>query len=287
MFRTDRQRRSGRVVRFVAAFVAFTLLFAALSFFYLMRQLDWDFANFWERGTPNPPDSSGDGISESLSGSAVFLLGCSAGKAENLTLLALVKVDLSQKALLLCTVSPEERGNSGGQNLSFQSHYKNGGVLQLQEAVEQSYALRVDRYLLADESGFKTIINQFRGLRLTVPALIDYNIEGLRLYLMKGAQTLGGDALLRYLQYQSLRGAEGLAAQAEVLRAMLEQYLTAANVEKGDAAGNRLFETAVNALDCNVSVLDFAVNQKALRYLTDPKACFTVQIVATPADFGE
>lgn len=275
-FKTAKEQKAGRTTRVVLSFAAFVLVFGLLSMLYLLHTYDYDLSGMFAapEETTDPQETE---TAQPLQGSATLLL-TAASKNDDLILLALVHVDLGSRQMQLCTLAPQQILLYEGISKSAQTYYTQGGVARVRQALQAQYGIRIDRYLHADETGFKSALNTLGGIRITIEKRIEHREDSLNLVLLAGEQTIKADTMLRYVKYNTLCAQEGVARQAALLEAMLRQYFTQANVAKGE----KLYTTLVNALSSDISILDYTSNQKALEYLANTPGGFSVVIEQTP-----
>ncbi len=270
-FQTDRQRKTGRFLRSFTAFVVSVLLFAAFSLFYMLRSYDYDLSAILERESTTAETTDPD-TPAPAEGNASFLLCCSTvdGEAERLYFAALVSCEVASRDVSVCVLSPQSKAGAN----SLEARYRSGGAVALREALQAQYQLQLDRYLAVNYSGFKSVIQLLGGVEVTVPERVDYRSAELTLLLLPGRQILRGDMLQKYMQYLSAQGEQGFAGQAELLRAMLTQYLTTAKLEQAET----LFTQLINVVESDVTILDFTAAQKPLAFLAYEKEPMKITI---------
>lgn len=279
-FRTKKQHRAGKTLRITLAFFISVLIFASLSFLYMLHTYDYDPSKILNKREETTQPAQKNPPPQAVEGQTAFLLALT-GQNDKLLCTALVYADVTQRTLYICTLSPAQTVLCEGQTVSLEKHLQTGGMPRLSAAVQAKYGCTAERYIAIESSDFRDLVQSLGSIHLMVRERIDYHSSDLTLLLVKGEQSLRADILLKYLQYQATRGTEGLDAQAEVIYAMLEQYFTEENVQKGET----LYRLVINLVKSNITAYDFVSNLKALQYLSWKDEPLKLQIVSDPSVF--
>ncbi|MCR5484130.1 MAG: LCP family protein [Clostridiales bacterium] len=254
-FRTEKERQRLRTKKFLIVFFSFLLVFGCLSVLYLLINYDFDLSNIKKRGDDPSSDAEeqADHELQDVSGSKYILFFCTNDTKTDIRFVSVLKTDFDEKMFTICTESKTESINTGGVFTSFLGHYRRGGAKELVAAVEKFNGIKISKYVSSDDIGFAKAINRMGQLKLDLERSINYHSSDFSLVLMKGEQKLRGDDVLKYMHFCSLIGDEGLERQSRLIETMLRQYLTKENVDNGD----RLFSSIINAVDSDITVMDF------------------------------
>lgn len=259
-FRTARQRERRRLGRFFGAAAVFLVLFLAVSAVYIGIH-----SGGFSLGTDETTETAAETSQpvENVSGVRNLLLLCATQDKTNIRFLAVVQINFDENSYSVCAFSPREIADTGDRYASFLEHYQTGGVKQLIRAVESISGIQIDRYIVSDDNSFKRAINSMGPVVFSFPEQINYRGADFAIVLIEGEQKLRGDDLLKYLRYCGALGDDGLDMQAVALGELFVQYIN----EKTLAKRDNLFNTLVNALSTDISVMDFKKAKPMLEYM--------------------
>ncbi len=249
--RTARQRERRRLGRFFGAAAIFLVLFLIFSAVYIgVRSGGFSFGRgAAETGT----DLTSEAPAPDASGLRNLLLLCATPDKTDLRLLTVVQINYDDHTYSICSFSPREAVKTEERFGSFLEHYQHGGVKELTRAVEKISGIRIDRFIASDDNTFKRAINSMGALTFNFPHQINYRGADFAIVLIQGEQKMRGDDLLKYLRYCGALGDEGLEMQSKAVGECFRQYFTQKNMDKKD----NLYQTLINTLQSDISVLDF------------------------------
>lgn len=236
-FAGEERTKRKRLRTFIASFAVFVVLFGAVSLFMFLRSVNFDPGSLFSGGTPveetEPPTQ--DEIPDALKGKGNILLICtdSAGKPAFSGLLCADFDNRKVNAYLL----PKAVLGSQAQS-----------PLAQKAAVQDFAGITVDKYIRADEAGFKKIISYIGDITVEVPSSVRHSDAQYTLLLDKGKQSLTGDLFYKYMLYcgDSQSGAEALAAFTDtVLKETTEQKL------------DSFFNKIINSVETDISIVDY------------------------------
>lgn len=268
--RTARAKERRRFGRFFGAALAFLLVFLVVVGVYIgthsggaLPQTQTDATESTDLSEPVPE----------VSGVTNLLLLCANIEKTDLRFLTVIQINFDDNTYSVCSFSPRESVKADGRFAAFSEHYQMGGVKQLIRAVEAVSGITIDRYIASQDNSFKRAINSMGALVLSFPEQINYRCEDFAIVLLKGEQKMRGDDLLKYMRYCSALGDEGLRMQSEAVGACFKQYIT----EKTLAKKDNLYATLINALQSDISVMDFKKAGDKLAYMQ--RTDFDVQCI--------
>jgi LCP family protein required for cell wall assembly len=136
--------------------------------------------------------------------------------------IAVLRLDPERRSCRLLTIPRDTRVDLPGYGLSKINHALSvGGVPYQTQVVEQFLGLEVDRFALADFTGFSAVIDAIGG----VPITVRENFSLGEHTFAPGEQVLNGDQALAYVRYRG--GEDGdfgrVARQQQMLRAIVAQ----------------------------------------------------------------
>ncbi|MDR1928123.1 MAG: LCP family protein [Oscillospiraceae bacterium] len=276
-FAPQKKRRMSQVGHFMLGFLSILLLLGVLSAIALQRDglLDQIFGQYINPTDPTTEEAPSDAWN--YSGKAVFLLSGADDSGKALHFVMLLRMDLQTRRLGVFPLDPAAQAPLDGKALSLEQAYAQGGVKQLKAAAEALTQDKIDRCVNSRENGFVKAVNTMGSVTVEVEKRIQYRSAAFSLTLAQGQQRLQGDALLRYFRYLRTLGESGPARQAELMRRVLESFLTAKNAATPELMQN-YFDTLVNLVETDISVVDFAVQREILAALLTQGHPLTIEV---------
>ena len=258
--RTARQRERRRLGRFFGAVAVFLVVFFAVSAVYIGIH-----SGGFSLHT-DPKTSETEGSTEPMpevSGVKNLLLLCVSPDKTEFRFLTVLQINFNDNTYAISSFSPRESVNTGDKLATLLEHYQTGGVKQLTRAIETRSGIQIDRYIASDDNSFKRAINSMGAVVFTFPEQINYRGKDFAIVLIQGEQKMRGDDLLKYLRYCAALGEEGLDMQSQALGELFRQYINEKNLGKM----NNLYNTLINTLTSDISVMDFKKARGMLEYL--------------------
>ena len=261
VFQPGEKRRVDFLLRFLLGFGAIFLLLLVTSIFFAQRDglLDQIISTYFR---PTQPQIEPDPDAWNYSGKVVFLLCETDAARQELRFAALVHADAAKKELLVQPLPPGAKLTLEGRETTLERALREGGVKRLEAAAEALTGAAVDRYISGDDDGFVRAVNIMGSVAVKLEEGIRYRSPAFGITLAQGTQRLQGDMLLRYFRYLGTLD-EGDRAQGELLRILLESYLTPQNAE----ALEQRFGSLVSLLDTDISITDFYARRELLQAL--------------------
>ncbi|MBW8483968.1 LCP family protein [Actinomadura parmotrematis] len=131
---------------------------------------------------------------------------------------------------LLVPSVPCTRGVASRGRIMLNAAFSAGGAACAAQAVEKATAVRPDRTMVIDFTGFVTVVNAVGGIRVTLPKSVNDPASGLR--LSAGRHLLRGEAALAYV-----RARHGLGDGSDLARVKRQQQVLAEVVRRLTDAG--------------------------------------------------
>lgn len=160
------------------------------------------------------------------------------------------------------------------------SIYLKAGESALIDAIEDAYGMKIDRYIGATETDFKSFINYFGGIEINVPEQVNYRDSEMSLVLIKGDQTLKGDTFFKYMLYLDSLGSEGKERQSVAMYHLLKGIFNPDNLRKR----NKIFKQITNDMLTDISIVDFSSEEDGIVMLME-NGITHVDIVDNPENF--
>ncbi len=282
-FRTGRGRFSEDSKKFFVVFFACVFTVLAISSLAILKKYDFDVkrAISGEAKTEPTTETVSSGIPE-VNGDKTYFFWCANESRDNLHFAWLVNIKMPERRATVCAVPPETLVNYNGSVSSIENVLSKTGNKEFVSVVEATFGSEIDGYICSDETDFRTMINYFGGVEITVPEQVEYRNEGLTLILVKGKQSLRGDSLFKYLCYLDTLGAKGNASQALVMGDILKGVFKPARSSKTDSA----FAKISNTLDTDITIVEFSQAEKAIKILCE-HGFEAISTVDNPDDIGK
>lgn len=265
-FKTARQDKRGAVYRFLGAFLAFALVFGSISVAMIIKNNDFSLEDiFSHKSTTAAQGGEGDSTStvdldKELTGKLNTLLYCVDETNTEFYFMMIVDADMDERTFKVYPINPE--------NPEYLSALSTGGSKALVSAVEKTEGIEIDKYVASDTNTFALAINYMGGLEYTVDERIEYRTDDYTLILTKGEQTIKGETLLKYFRYcKTLGMSAGMKQQGELICEMIDDYITAENVEKGTT----IFQKVLSKLnsESDISYVEASRAMPMLRLLCE------------------
>lgn len=266
MFKTQRQSTSGETKRFFMIFFSCALIVLIISCLAILSKYDFNIksAVSGEAETETTAAVTETGISE-IHADKTYFFWCADSDRQSMHFAWLVNIKMPERELTVKTVVPETLATVNGKNASLESIYSASGENALVVAVEELSGISIDGYIGSTDSSFKTMINYFGGVDITVPEQVEHRSGGLTLILIKGKQNMKGDTLYKYLRYLSTTGEQGRSLQASALTEIFKSVFTPAYTNRASS----VFSKLSNTLKTDLTIVDFSSAEKAVKILTE------------------
>lgn len=260
-FVTDEDKKTKKKRIIASSFIIFTIILATTSILYFLKAYDYDLSKVIGQENDKGNNTAETTSSVKMKGNATFLFAGSSTKKEELYFVSLIKIDLDKMQASVCCLPVNAVVSVGGSNATLEGNFKSGGAKALSEAVCKYADTKVDRYVVVGEKNFKTVARYLGNYSLTLDEKIAYNSGEFSINFMKGKQTLTGDKLMHYIRYQEKVGYNYLNAQAEIICDIIDQMVSEKNIGKGED----LFNSIINLVDSNISIMDYTKNHAYLQ----------------------
>lgn len=246
-FANERVTKAKRTRAFILSFMAFILVFGAVSLLIFMKSLDFDLGNLikGDEGAAVTMEATTEAISQVQAMDANILLICY-DTNDNLSLLAFVSSEKEAQQISVSLLDTAQTVTSDSSQITLQSCYANSGMAGLKMAVEQIYGASVDRYIKVSESNLKKVISKIGDISVEISEPIQYRGSDYSLFLDSGTQLLTGDLFIKYLNYVSGK------PKAQAVCALVQTTLNAFRADNRDS----MFNSLVNLSDTDISVVD-------------------------------
>lgn len=260
MFRTQKQSSDRSFKKFSAVFAACVLVILIVSCFAILKKYDFDVRT----AMGGEPETTTQAVSQETAllleqADKTYFFWNADSESGELNFAWLVNFRVPEMAVSVCALPLDTLLSDGTETLasSFKNLGENGTVRQLEELT----GIPIDGYIGSDDESFKTMINYFGGMEITVPEQIEYRGSEYTVILVKGRQNLMADSLFKYMRYLGTLGPRGRNLQASALMEMLDGIFKEKNIEKRE----RYFSKLSNTLKTDLSIVDFLAAEEGIK----------------------
>lgn len=273
-FKTAKQDKRSGMLNFLYAFLAFALVFGSISAVVILKHNDISLEDIFSDKTVAVTDSDSTDttdtvdLNKELSGQANILLYCAQSDASAIHFLIMVDADMDDRTFRVHPL--------GTENPEYLTALSRGGYKELIAAVEKHEGVEIDKYVASNPDTFALAINYMGGLEYTVDERIEYRTDDYTLILTQGDQTIKGETLLKFFKYCKTLGTDGMRRQGQIVCAMIDNFITAENVEKGITIYQKVLSKINSASDVSYVEMSSALQMLKLLCASDERQPATV-----------
>ena len=249
MFKTEKQSRGEERKRFIGILVFCVVAVLAVSVFALFQLGEKEDEPQIEQQVE-------------IKGDKTYLFWC-ADESE-LRFAWLVNVEMPERRAIVCALDINSALKETSDN-SLKKIFASGGVKKLVDGIEAEYVMKLDGYIGSDDESFKSMINSFGGVDITVPEQISYRSSDFALTLVKGKQNMKGDTLFKYMRYLCTLGEDGRDLMADAMSEMLAYVFRVTTPSKSDGVFSRIS----NTLETNLTIVDYSSAKQGVEILLE------------------
>lgn len=246
-FKTGKENKRSDAKRFLAAFLAFALVFGSISAVVIIKHNDLSLKSIFSQKETTSETTQADNSLNTveLSGKTEFLIYCAASDFSEMYFLQLVEADLDNCIINVRPLAPDAN--------SYAKILQSSGSAGLVAAVEKNENVTVDKYIGSNAETFTLAVNYMDGLKYYVPERIEYRTADFTLILAQGSQTIKGESLIKYFRYCKSLGESGLKLQGKLVCAMLDSYINEENIKNG----SKIYQKLLSNLNSNSDISFF------------------------------
>lgn len=260
-FNTAKQEKRKSFFRLTAIFICIAVVIGSVSVAVILKNNNNFIKDLFAKETTaqSQEESTAENdlvdLEQELTGRARVLLYCTDREASEIYFMAMVDANMKRQSFKVYPLKTD--------NPDYTKALSTGGYKELISKVESAEGIKIDRYIASDTDTFALAINYMGGLEYTVDERIEYRTDDYTLILTKGDQTIKGETLLKYFRYcKTLDAQTGLQQQGDLICAMIDEYITSENVEKGDI----IYEKVLSKINSK-SDISYIEASKALQML--------------------
>lgn len=193
-----------------------------------------------------------------------YLLWCSDSESDELQFMWIVRAQMPGRRVTVFAPSVDEVVDYGSSANTFSRIYCSLGESGLKKAIENTYGIKISKYIGSNTESFKQMINYLGSVAVNVSENIEYK-GNFSLILMRGENDIKGDQLYKYLIYLAYEELPDLSKRSDVLITILNSLFV-----PGRYAGvETVYSRIANLLVTDISIVDYSGAGKLIRYMYD------------------
>ena len=261
----QRKRKSKKFKVLVVGFLCFSLVLGSVSMLLLWRSLNYDFNNIFvkqdESTTSAPSTTAPEPVK--YSGKYTYLVAVTSDDGKQALFFNVIHVNLSEKVIRVVPINGEIKDSKTG--LSCYDFLVQNGIKSTVEFLNEYYGIKINKYALLTETGYKSFFRTMGDLTLKVPEKVEYDTEDMFLELSRGENTLTPDKTQKYMKYlcETKKGYERSKENANIVVAAFQNYCTMERFSSADG----IFSVIINYCESDISIVDFTEAKDELEYL--------------------
>ena len=184
---------------------------------------------------------------------------------EKLELLGVMRVDSAEKAVRLSFISSETYCSFNNLSGTMNEHYAQGGLQQLVWAVGELAGISIERYILADYTSFKSILNRIGDMTVNLEHEVICGQDAASLIIEAGQQVLVPEMMTKYFGFLC---ADISGYGEEIAKTMMRfgsELFCTGNEE--DIEKN--FNVIVSTFATDISAQDYVTYKNAIKSMAD------------------
>lgn len=249
---------------FIIAFLCFAIVLGSVSTLLLWRSLNYDFNNIFNKEESTGIITTTEKVNSVVfEDEALFLTAVVSDDKTETKFINLIGIDLGEKTVKVIPVDDGEKDSSSGLDC--------GGILEkkgakaLVEFLNTRYNIKIDKYAVFPESGFKSVFKTMGNISVKVNEDIEYDTKDMFLELKKGENTLTPEKVHKYMKYicETEVGYERSRLTGEIIVSAFRAFFNGTNF----ASADRYFSTVINYCESDISIVDYTEAKEKIEYL--------------------
>lgn len=207
-----------------------------------------------------------------------FLLGLT--YQDDIELLAVARLDSEAKTMKISFLSPETFCSFNNLSGTMNEHYDKGGITELLWAVGEYAHISIERYIIADESSFLSLIEHIGEMQVTLEHNVTCGQDAASFIIEEGQQNLIPAMMTKYFYYLC----ENQPKYNEEIVDVMAIYSKNLFCSEDEDKTKTNFEYMISCLETNISALDFGNHKEPILSLADTAVLDNVTIEENPAN---
>lgn len=262
----QRKKSNKKPVLFACLFICLVLLIGTFSVVVFLKHYNYDLDNIFVKGEESTTQVTTTEAPDKVTyeGGAVFLVAVTSDNKAETRFINLISTDLGEKTIKVIPVDDTVKSKS--ENQSYSDILYSKGVKELVLSLESDYGVRIDKYAVFTDTGYKTAFrNMGKSITVTVSDDVEYDTADMFLELKRGENTLAPEKVYKYMKYicETSKGIQKSKLNAEIIVSAFNTYFNNETFLSGDS----YFSTLVNCCSTDISIVDYTDSKDKIQYL--------------------
>lgn len=181
---------------------------------------------------------------------------------DKLPLLGVMRINSEKNSLSVAFLDGETYCSFNNLSGTMREHYRQGGATQLVWAVGEYAGISIERYLIADNSSFKTLLENIGDMTVTLEHDVVCGHDAASLIIEEGVQVLVPEMMTKYFGYLC----DNSPSYDEELISLMGFYGKKLFCE-GQESTEDNFATVLSIFETDISALDYVNNKQVINAL--------------------
>ena len=185
---------------------------------------------------------------------------------EKIDLLGVVRVDSADKSMKVSFLSGDTYCFFNNLSGTMNDHYKNGGITELVWAVGEYANISIERYLVADESSFTSLLDYIGEMTVDLEHDVVCGQDAASFIIEEGNQTLIPAMMAKYFYYLCEKQPAYNEEIIDTMALYSKKLFCSGDYENTKSS----FDYMISCIETNISALDFNNYKTPILTLADP-----------------
>ncbi len=192
---------------------------------------------------------------------------------KRLELLGVMRLNSADKSLKVSFIRGETYCSFNKLKGTMNEHYKEGGIKQLVWAVGEYAGISIERYIVADYTSFKSILNRIGDMTVVLQHDIICGQDAASFIIEEGQQTLVPEMMTKYFGYLC----ENESAFSEEIANIMMKYGEELFCKDETAVENN-FNAIISEFLTDISAQDYVTYKSAIKALACREALSSIAV---------
>ncbi len=198
---------------------------------------------------------------------------------ERLELLGVMRLNSAEKSVRVSFLSAETYCSFNNLKGTMNEHYNEGGVKQLVWAVGEYAGISIERYIVADYTSFKNILNRIGDMTVVLEHDIICGQDAASFIIEEGQQTLVPEMMTKYFGYLCENESAFSDEIANIMMKYGEELFC-----KDETAVESNFNAIISEFSTDISAQDYVTYKTAIKALANPQILSSIEVAQSPEE---
>ena len=186
---------------------------------------------------------------------------------DEIELLAVARLDSAEKNMKVAFLSPETYCSFNNLSGTMNQHYSKGGVTELLWAVGEYANISIERYLIADENTFLSLMEHIGEMEVNLEHDVICGQDAASFIIEEGQQNLIPTMMTKYFYYLCENQPRYDSEIIDTMALYSKKLFCTQNLDETQSN----FEYMISCLETNISALDFNNYKAPIFTLANPE----------------